>query len=289
MTPRPLRAGDRVTVVSPAGPVPAGLLHAGVAWLTTWGLDVRVAPHALDVHPDLPHLAGTDADRAADLSDAWHDPDVAAVLCARGGYGSRRIVDRIDWAAAARTPKVFLGSSDITVLHEPLWRAGVPTWFGPMPATAAFVHDPTARDLLRRALFGEPAVLRGTTVVGGRARGIAVGGTVSLLGAPPPDGAIAWLEDVGEEPYRLDRLLTDLLRGGWFDQVAGIVLGSWTGCRPVEAVDAVLWDRLGGLGVPVLGSVRFGHCAGQHTVPLGVPMDLDADAGVVTPVSDSGE
>ncbi|MEU4803791.1 LD-carboxypeptidase [Actinosynnema sp. NPDC023587] len=285
MTPRPLRAGDRVVVVSPAGPVPAGLLHAGVAWLSTWGLDVRVAPHALDVHPELPHLAGTDADRAADLRAAWHDPAVAAVVCARGGYGSRRIADLLDWDAAGRAPKVFVGSSDTTVLHERLGRAGVPTWFGPMVGTAAFVHDPTARDRLRRALFGEVPAFRGTPVVGGRARGIAVGGTLSLLGAPPPDGAIAWLEDVGEEPYRLDRLLTDLLHGGWFDRVAGIVLGSWTGCGRAEVVDAVLRDRLGGLGVPVLGSVRFGHCAGAHTVPLGVTMELDADAGVVSVVA----
>ncbi|MEV0679287.1 LD-carboxypeptidase [Actinosynnema sp. NPDC050436] len=284
MTPRPLRAGDRVTVVSPAGPVPAGLLHAGVAWLTTWGLDVRIAPHALDVHPELPHLAGTDADRAADLAGAWHDPDVAAVLCARGGYGSRRIVDLVDWEAATRAPKVFLGSSDATVLHEPLWRAGVASWFGPMIASEAFVHDPTARDRLRHALFGGSTAYRGTTVVGGRARGTAVGGTLSLLRTPPPDGSVVWLEDVGERPYRLDRLLTDLLREGWFDRVAGIVLGSWTGCGPPEAVDAVLRDRLGGLGVPVLGSVAFGHCAGQHTVPLGVSVELDADAGVVTVV-----
>lgn len=283
MTPRPLRAGDRVTVVSPAGPVPAGLLHAGVAWLRTWGLDARLAPHALDTHPELPHLAGTDADRAADLREAWLDPDVAAVLCARGGYGSRRVLDLLDWAALARAPKVFAGSSDITALHEPLVLAGVATWFGPMVGTAAFVHDPAAREGLRRALFGQVAEFRGECVVGGTARGTAAGGTLSLLGAaPPPDGAIAWLEDVGEEPYRLDRLLTDLLRGGWFDRVAGIVLGSWTRCGPAAVVRAVLDDRLGGLGVPVLGSVRFGHCAGQHTVPLGVPMRLDADAGVVS-------
>ncbi len=282
MTPRPLRAGDRVTVVSPAGPVPAGLLRAGVAWLSTWGLDVVVAPHALDTHPTLPYLAGADADRAADLRDAWLDPTVAAVLCARGGYGSTRIVDLLDWDLLARTPKVFVGSSDVTALHEPLWRAGVASWFGPMVGTAAFVHDTPTRERLRDALFRGPAPLPGVTVVPGRARGVAVGGNVSLLGAPPPDGAVAFLEDVGEEPYRLDRLLTGLLRGGWFADVAGIVLGSWTGCGDV---DEVLCDRLGGLGVPVLGSVAFGHCAAQHTVPLGVTVEVDADTGVVSAVA----
>ncbi|MBW4722123.1 S66 peptidase family protein [Saccharothrix obliqua] len=279
MTPRPLRAGDRVVVVSPAGPVPAGLLDAGVAWLTTWGLDVRVAPHARDTHPDLPHLAGVDADRAADLRESWLDPTVAAVLCARGGYGSRRLLDLLDWPRLVAEPTVFVGSSDATALHEPLTRAGVATWFGPMVGTAAFVHDPVARDRLRHALFGGAVAFRGVTVVPGRARGVAAGGTLSLLDAPPPDGAIAWLEDVGEPPYRVDRMLTDLLRRGWFDRVAGIVLGSWTGCGDV---DPVLADRLGGLGVPIVGSVPFGHCAAQHTVPFGVPMELDADTGVVT-------
>ncbi|MBB5953476.1 muramoyltetrapeptide carboxypeptidase [Saccharothrix tamanrassetensis] len=279
MTPRPLRAGDRVTVVSPAGPVPAGLLQAGVSWLTTWGLDVRVAPHALDMHPTLPYLAGSDADRARDFEDAWCAPDTAAVLCARGGYGSQRIVDLVDWdLVLSSRPKAFVGSSDITALHEPLWHAGVPTWFGPMIGTGAFVYDPAARDRLRRALFEGVTTFHGVTVAPGTARGVAVGGNVSLLGAPPPDGAIAWLEDVGEEPYRLDRMLTSLLRGDWFADVAGIVLGSWTDCGDVADV---LHDRLGGLGVPIIGSVPFGHCAGQHTVPFGVTVELDADAGVV--------
>ncbi|WP_433274139.1 S66 peptidase family protein [Actinosynnema sp. CS-041913] len=285
MTPRPLRPGDRVTVVSPAGPVSAGLLHAGVAWLTTWGLDVRIAPHALDTHPVLPYLAGADADRARDFQDAWCDPSVAAVLCARGGYGSQRIVDLVDWDRLVRSgPKVFVGSSDITALHEPLWRAGVPTWFGPMVGTRAFVHDGPARDRMRRALFDGVTTVPGVTVVPGTARGTAVGGNLSLLGAPPPDGAIAFLEDVAEEPYRLDRMLTALLRGGWFAGVAGIVLGSWTGCGDV---DGVLHDRLGGLGVPILGSVAFGHCAGQHTVPLGIAVSIGTGCVEFAPPSAS--
>ncbi|RKT55004.1 S66 peptidase family protein [Saccharothrix australiensis] len=286
MTPRPLRAGDRVTVVSPAGPVPAGLLRDGVAALRAWGLDVRVAPHAHDTHPELPYLAGTDADRARDLRDAWCDPATAAVLCARGGYGSGRVADLLDWDLLVGCgPKVFVGSSDTTALHEPLWRAGVPTWFGPMVGTAAFVHDVLARDRLRQALFDGVTAFPGVTVVPGAARGVAVGGNLSLLGRHhPPDGAVVWLEDVEERPYRLDRMLTALLRSGWFDRVAGIVLGSWTGCGDPDLVDAVLRDRLGGLGVPVLGAVGFGHCPGQHTVPFGVTVDLDADAGVVTVV-----
>lgn len=280
--PRLLREGDRVVVVSPAGPCPAALLDAGVARLREWGLDVEVSPHALDTHPTLPYLAGHDADRARAFRRAWLDPSAAGVLCARGGYGSLRLVDLVDWAAVAAHRKVFLGSSDTTALHEQLVRRGVPTWFGPMIGTRAFVEDAAARGRLRDALFGGVASYAGVGLVPGTARGIAVGGNLSLLGDPPPDGAIVLLEDVDEEPYRLDRMLTGLLRSGWFDRVAGIVLGSWTDCGDPSAV---LADRLGGLGVPVVADAGFGHCAAQLTVPLGVPVSIDGGTGVVTVVA----
>ncbi|ROP35346.1 S66 peptidase family protein [Saccharothrix texasensis] len=300
-----LRPGDRVVVVSPAGPCPAELLEAGAAWLRKWDLDVRIDPHALDVHPTLGYLAGHDADRARSFERAWLDPAVAGVLCARGGYGSLRMVDLVDWtavAAAAGDPadggpadaaagggvgggarrKVFLGSSDTTVLHERFWAHGVPTWFGPMIGTRAFVEDTDARERLRAALFTGVTSYRGAGMAPGVARGVAVGGNLSLLDAPPPPGAIVLLEDVNEEPYRLDRMLTDLLRSGWFDQVSGLVLGSWTGCGDPTAV---LADRLGGLGVPIVADARFGHCEGQLTVPLGVPVEIDGGSGVVTVVA----
>ncbi|WP_367128192.1 LD-carboxypeptidase [Saccharothrix sp. HUAS TT1] len=277
-----LRPGDRVAVVSPAGPCPPGLLDAGVARLREWGLDVLLAPHVLDVHPTLPHLAGHDADRARAFERAWLDPTVAGVLCARGGYGSQRMVDLVDWAAVTARHKVFVGSSDTTALHQRFWSRDRPTWFGPMVATRAFVEDDTARDRLRDALFTGVASYAGVGMAPGVARGVAVGGNLSLLQVPPPpDGAVVLLEDVNEEPYRLDRMLTGLLRAGWFDRVAGLVLGSWTGCGDPAAV---LADRLGGLGVPIVADAPFGHCAGQLTVPLGVSVEIDGGSGVVTVV-----
>jgi muramoyltetrapeptide carboxypeptidase len=274
-----LRPGDRVTVISPAGRCPAELLHAGVARLREWDLDVRLDPNALDAHPTLPYLAGHDADRARAFERAWLDPSAAGVLCARGGYGSLRMVDLVDWAALAGHRKVFVGSSDITTLHERFWCHGTPTWFGPMIGTKAFVEDAAARDLLRRALFSGVPSYTGVGMVPGVARGIAVGGNLSLLQAPPPDGAIVLLEDIGEGPYRLDRMLTGLLRAGWFDRVAGLVLGSWAQCGDPSAVFA---DRLGGLGVPIVADAGFGHCEAQLTVPLGVSVEIDGGTGVVT-------
>ncbi|GAA2669115.1 MULTISPECIES: LD-carboxypeptidase [Actinosynnema] len=285
----PLAPGDRVVVVSPSSASPADEVDAGVALLRGWGLDAVAAPHAKDYHPGLRYLAGTDPDRAADLTAALVDPGVRGVLCARGGYGSQRMVDLVDWpSVAAAEPSVFVGSSDATALHERFSAFGLPSWFGPMVATPAFLSDAVARENLRRALFEGVRSYSGAPVVGGRASGVAFGGNLSLLGPPPPDGAVVLIEEVGEEPYRLDRMLTALRRSGWFGGVAAVVLGSWDGCGDRSVVDEVLADRLGTLGVPVIGDAGFGHCPEQVTVPLGVPVEVDADAGVVTVLDPAG-
>jgi muramoyltetrapeptide carboxypeptidase len=292
--PPPLIAeAARVRLVAPAGPFPRELLDAGIAQLREWGLEVSVGEHALDRHPALPYLAGTDADRAADLHEAWCDPDVDAVLCLRGGYGCLRLLDRLDWdKLAAATPKIFAGSSDVTALHEAFAaRLGVATLFSPMIATKAFTTDTTTREGLRRCLFGPAPIplTGGQALSGGVARGMAVGGNLSLLvamlgaGPPPPPGSVLLLEDVAEAPYRVDRMLTQLRRAGWFDAVAGVALGSWTDCGDLRVLDAVLADRLGELGVPVVAGLTFGHCQAQASIPLGVPCELDADAGTLTP------
>ncbi|ANZ40760.1 hypothetical protein BBK82_36980 [Lentzea guizhouensis] len=277
-----LSRGDRVALVSPAGPALAPVVAAGAAVLESWGLRVTTPV----VEPwSLPYLAGSDADRAREFVDAWCS-DVAAVFCVRGGYGCLRMTDLVPWKSLP--PRVFVGSSDVTVLHAELNAVGQTTVFGPMPGTRDFVSDSLAQSRLRSFLFeGVSSWSAGTPVVPGTARGVLVGGNAALLAASvggprwsvPASGAIALLEDVGEEAYRLDRILTQLLRAGWFEPVAGIVLGSWTDCGDVSAV---LADRLGGLGVPVLGEFGFGHCAGQWTLPLGARAVLDASAGTLT-------
>jgi muramoyltetrapeptide carboxypeptidase len=295
--PRRLRSGDTVAVVAPAGPVPGDLLDAGLEHLNSWGVRVEVGKHVRERHPRLDYLAGADADRAADLQRAWCDPEIAGVLCARGGYGSMRILDHLDWSAmAAAEPKVFAGSSDVTALHDAFAkRLGLVTVFGPMIATKPFAQDPAAREHLRRTLFQPETVTiltRSTAgaLVPGRARGVTYGGNLSILagslGTPdaptPPERGIALLEDITEEPYRLDRFVTQLLRAGWFDRATGIALGSWVECGPMDEVRATLLDLLGGLGVPIAWELGFGHCAAQRSVPLGVAAELDTDAHRLT-------
>ncbi|MFJ3616872.1 LD-carboxypeptidase [Streptomyces iakyrus] len=294
-----LAPGARVAVVAPSGPVPEERLQAGLDILRGWDLDPVVAPHVLDRQRDLDYLAGTDAQRAADLQAAWCDPSVAAVLCARGGYGAQRMVDLLDWTAMrAAGPKVFVGFSDVTVLHQAFaTRLGLVTLYGPAAAGVDFLKNARAQDHLRATLFDPESVRTltavppgGTALVPGRARGVTLGGCLSLLASdlgtpharPGARGGLLLVEDVGESPYRVDRYLTQLLRNGWLDGAAGIVLGSWAACGPREGLRAVFADRLGGLGVPVVEEFGFGHGEGALTMPLGVRAELDAGTGTLT-------
>jgi muramoyltetrapeptide carboxypeptidase len=289
--PRRLAPGDQVAVVATSGPVLRERLDRGVATLRSWGLEVVVGRHALDA---VRHLAGTDEHRARDLQDAWCDPRTRAVIGARGGSGAARLVDLLDWAAMrAAGPRILVGFSDLTVLHAAVAeRLGLVGLMGPMAATEVFAGDdpdPATVAGLRTALFEPDAaqvLAEGTlrTEVAGTARGVLVGGTLAVLaqcvGTPehrPATGGIAVLEDVAEPAYRIDGMLTQLLRAGWFDGVAGVALGSWERCGP-DVVDVVV-ERLRPLGVPVASGFAFGHGRPQLTVPLGVDAVLDATAG----------
>ncbi|MCH0543025.1 LD-carboxypeptidase [Streptomyces sp. MUM 203J] len=297
--PARLRPGSRVAVVSPSGPVHEERLQTGLDILRGWDLDAVALPHAVDRHPSFRYLAGTDADRARDFQAAWCDPDVDAVICARGGYGAQRMVELLDWdAMRAARPKAFVGFSDATALHEAFaLRLGLATLYGPMAGAFGFLKDAETQAALRAVLCepdAEPVRVLGRAtarpLVPGRARGVTVGGCLSLLaaGLGTPDGraslrgGLLVLEDVGEEPYRIDRMLTQLGRAGLLDGLAGVALGSWEDCGPYEKVREVLLDRLGGLGVPVVEELGFGHGSPALTVPLGAAAELDADAGTLT-------
>lgn len=293
-----LRPGSKVTVVAPGGAVDPFWLAEGSRILAGWGLDVRISP-APDAAPHMDYLAAADQTRADEFQRAWLDPEVQAVLCARGGYGTQRMVDLVDWAAMAKVPpKVLTGFSDITALHEAIWlRLGVATLYAPNVASRAFAQDQTAQQHLRDALLAPPARTRLTSptacgLVSGRAQGVTAGGTLSLLAAGLGSadgrerggfaGCILLLEDIGERCYRIDRMLTHLLRARALDGVAGIALGSWTECGESEKLRDLMLDRLASLGVPVAWGIDFGHCAAPATIPLGVAAELDGSAATLT-------
>ena len=294
---RRLRGGDRVAVVAPAGPVDPARLAAGLEVLRGWGLEIDVLPGVGGRDQLLPYLAGDDAGRAKDFRAAWLDPAYAAVFCARGGYGVQRMLQHLDTAELlAAEAKLLIGFSDITALHEVFNAAGVVTIHGPMAAAVEQLQTATSRDRLHDLLFRGAvddllAPAGATTLVGGRAEGVLRGGNVALLassiGTPTgrPGAGIVVLEDVGEDAYKLDRLLTQLLRAGWFDEVAGLVLGDFTEADDPDLVAAVLRDRLGPLGVPAVTGAAIGHERTNLAIPLGARATLDADAGTLRPTS----
>ena len=259
--------------------------------LRGWGLEVRVPRDVAEGRTgELPWLAGDDRFRAARLTAAWTDPAVRAVWAARGGSGTHRVLDLLDWDALdAAGPRLLVGFSDLTALHDAVGeRLGVTTLHGPV-LTQLGDGDATAVAATRAAVLdGAGALLRGTPVLPGVAEGRLVGGNLTVLaagvGTPlarPAADAVALLEDVDEAPFRLDRVVTQLLRSGWFDGVRGIALGRFTRCGDPDAVRLLLRRRLAPLGVPVVEDLPVGHVAGNLPVALGVPARLDGTAGTL--------
>ncbi|MET8259660.1 LD-carboxypeptidase [Micromonospora sp. NPDC005205] len=293
-----LAPGDRVRVVSPGSTPDPTNMARGIEILRSWGLEVELGRHVFTKYG---YLAGTDAQRLADLNAALTDPGIRAVFAARGGYGTQRIVDQIDVSVLRRDPRVVVGFSDITSIHGKLWReTGLVTFYGPMVNWSDARTGPESAEALRRAVMTtapvtisrDPAETAASVVVPGRASGPLLGGCLTListsLGAedsPKFDGAILFFEDVDEAPYSIDSMLTELRRVGVLRRVAGVVIGQITDsvAEPGEwDAAAVLKDRLYDLGVPVLGGLRLGHGNGQLTVPLGSHATIDAAAGTLT-------
>jgi muramoyltetrapeptide carboxypeptidase len=294
--PPPLAPGDVVRVVAPAGPFDAAAFAGGLEVLRDrLGLLPRFRE---DVAARERYLAGTDARRASEWREAVADPEARAIFCARGGYGSMRILPAVDPRPLLERPRLVVGFSDVTALHAALNRAGLATLHGPVVTQLGRLPDePLAH--LRALLFGEaPRPARGgepapgaglagdETIRAGRATGPLLGGTLTLLShlagtpyLPAFDGAILFLEDVGEKPYRLDRYLTQLRLAGALDRIAGVAVGQLSGCDEgeVRGLDVVR-DAVRDLGVPAIAGLPAGHDDRNFALPLGARATLVAPA-----------
>lgn len=294
--PTPLRPGDRIEIVSPASALAHEKVEAAVAMLEAEGYRVTFGAHVFD-HSD--YLAGEDRDRASDLMRAFLDPDVAAVYCSRGGYGCARLFPFLDLDAMAATNKPFLGFSDVTTLHLALNRRGLITYHAPMALTFSRPREAWVVASFLAALRGERQVPaeapRGEAIVGGVVEGRVTGGCLCLvtdsIGTPDAfdgSGAIVLLEDVDENPHRIDAMLTHLLNTGDLDRCAGIVVGEMTGTDEREDATigkrpwrAIVEERLKPLGKPLMVGYPFGHCSQMLTLPLGALARLNSDAGTL--------
>ncbi len=307
--PRALREGDTVGLITPATYVSdPDRLALAVRTVEYFGLRAKMGRN---VRKRSGYLGGSDQERLDDLHAMFRDPEVNGVFCIRGGYGSERLLDGIDYGLLRANPKVFLGYSDITALHLAIQkRAGLVTFHGPVLISGFSEYTQKA---FRRALFDarplgpltnppETNALRPShtlrTVRPGRARGRLTGGNLTLvtstLGTPyeiDTRGRILFLEDVDEQPYGLDRMLTQLRLAGKLSAAAGIGFGECSNCGPREfrpafestfSVGEVVDQILGGLPIPVLAGLTIGHTDDQLTLPLGVDATLDADRGELT-------
>ena len=281
--PRRLSPGATVGVVAPAGRVDSNDLQQGIVYLERMGFKVILGRH---IEKAYRYFAGKDQERAEDLSSMLSNQEVAAVLCARGGFGSARILPYLDLARLSISPKIFVGSSDITtLLHFLSKKLSWVTFHGPMVATQ-FGKNPTVsmeKNFLQ-ILSGEAVEMRfpGVTALrSGAAEGVLTGGCLTLLCATvgtdyeiETEGKILFLEDTDEPPFRIDRMLTYLKAIKKFDSVEGVVFGQMPRCQP-ELLSEIIMDILADFRFPILFGFPSGHGDGTATLPFGVSVRLD--------------
>jgi muramoyltetrapeptide carboxypeptidase len=297
-----LKKGDLLGIICPASPVyDMSRIESGVRYLEGLGYRTTVGRNA-SRHTG--YLAGTDGERADDIHDMFTNRQVRGIFCARGGYGSPRLLPRLDYRRIARNPKIFVGYSDITALSMAFWtKCRLVTYHGPMLAVdlAAGV-DPFAEESLWRmltsperhatlAMSDDDARVRHSGAASGRLLGGNLSLLVSLLGTPyMPDirGGLLFLEEIGEDPYRVDRMLTQIANAGIFSRARGIALGRFTACVPKDpdvpslSLGEVIAGRAELAERPFLSGFPIGHEKRMVTVPVGLRARLDADRGEIT-------
>lgn len=287
---RGLRPGGHLRVIAPSGPFDRERFDRGVMRLRErYTVTFDDGLFAKDAY-----LAGSDARRVGELHAALEDDAVDAIAAVRGGYGAMRLLPSIDLALVARSKKLLVGFSDVTCLHVVWQRAGLRSLHGSMVAALGVLPEERVARWTRAVEGYVPFTAHEPSwKTRGRVAAPLVGGNLANLAAlagtpffPPVDGCVLLIEDVGEAPYRVDRLLTTLRLAGVFERVVGVVVGDFTRCGPGEdgkTVGAVLQERLGDLGLPVVMHVPVGHDDAENwEVTLGGLVELDADRGVVT-------
>jgi muramoyltetrapeptide carboxypeptidase len=279
-----LKAGDTIGVVAPAGPFERRLFSQGVSALESMGFQIRVPD---EIFEKAGYLAGDDAHRARLVNRLFEDPGIDAIICARGGFGSMRILPRLDFDAIRKNPKIFMGFSDITALLTAITqRGGLVSFHSPVVTTLAGALKNTRNSLLAAVSSATPLEVRaasGIVIQAGRAQGPVIGGNLAtlchLLGTPYQPGFknyILLLEDQGEALYRIDRMVFQMKLAGCFEGIAGLVLGSFEGCGSIKGVFRVVEEHFRDISGPILAGFDVGHGKQNLTVPFGLNATLDA-------------
>ncbi len=278
-----LRKGSRVGVISPAGPVREDEIRDGLEMLESYGLDVRVGAHIFGKRD---YLAGEDEIRLFDLHAMFEDREISAIFCSRGGYGTLRLLDRIDYSLIKDNPKIIVGYSDITALLMAIYKhTGLVTFHGPMVRDFTGDGQGNLRYLIDSLFSGRPAgldIAQGKALGHGKAKGPLVGGNLSILChmvgtpfLPSFKGCILFLEETGEPLYRIDRMLTHLKLSGLLKDIKGLVAGTFDDCGKTEDIERLLKDVVYDLGIPAVTGFPAGHGKNNMTIPFGVAALLD--------------
>ena len=304
--PRRLKPGDTIGLVAPAWKLTGKQLENAIKYMEDFGFKAHYTSRATGGYG---YFSNTDKERAADINDMFSNPDVDGIMCIRGGYGCARILDMIDFDTILKNPKVFQGFSDITALGNAIFQqTGLVTFHGPQATTVYreyntyqfknVVMNPQDRYLIENAEGDiERAKTRTEsqryTIVPGEATGQLAGGNLSLLSAAVGTpwevdlkDKLVFIEEIDEEPYRLDNMLTQLINSGKLAQAKGIIFGVCNGCDIPEKTDApdsftmreVIMDRIKPLGLPAAYGLSFGHHIYNCTIPIGIKGRFDADA-----------
>ena len=285
-----LKPGDLVVAISPSGAVKStDALEQGLAIWRDRGYRVEMGQNYLS---SCGYLAGGDRQRRTDLAAAWQNPDCKAILAIRGGYGSARLLE--DWTWNTANPKWLVGFSDVTSLLWSLAQTGISGLHGSVLTTLAAEPKWALDRLFDYLETGRIDALQGRSIVAGQARGILLPGNLTVAThllktsmQPNFEGAILALEDVTEYPYRIDRMLTQWRMMGILARVKGIALGRFSRCEPYPGtnswtVEEVLRDRLKDLNIPLVSDLPFGHDGANAALPVGQPVCLDGDRGVLS-------
>ena len=283
-------AGNTIGIIAPASPFDEDRFEAGLKVIRGLGFEVFVAEA---VRERTGYLAGADRQRARLINDLFADPGICAIWCARGGYGSMRCLPFIDYARIRENPKILIGASDATALLTSVYsRCGMPVVHGPMVVSLADADELTRRSARRLFESDAAAVIAAdppTVIRAGSARGPLLGGNLTTLAhligtAFEPDfaGHLLFLEDIGEAPYRIDRMLMQMKMAGKLSSVAGLVLGRFSDCGRTEDILGIVEAICGDLGIPILAGIPAGHGLPNMMVPMGVAAELDTDAGRIS-------
>ena len=281
-----LQPGDLIGIISPAGPVDESELKPDLEWLESAGFRIHVAPHVYDRQG---YLAGDDEARLSDLHAMFRDREIKAIICARGGYGTLRLLDRIDYDLIRENPKIIVGYSDITALLMAInKKTGLVTFHGPMVRGLSALHDSSRESLFKLLSSDQPVSfgpIAGNSLISGSATGPLMGGNLSLICyvvgtpfLPSLDGCILFIEDKGEPLYRIDRMLTHLLLAGQLKGIKGLIGGEFIDCGDPFAIDDLLNTAVSDLKIPLITGFPVGHGMANLTLPLGIPARLDTDS-----------